>query len=187
MIETEKYLPVFRKRLRELRGKMTQKEVAAELSISRASLGFYEEGSRKPDIEVLLKIANFYNVSCDYLLGLSVKKRSDFQEGDEREPMNDFKIRQIVDFFGDEPQIRQAMEECAELIVALNKYLRYKDNPKEYLSSKKSVIEEMADVYVMLRQLEYIFEESGEIENISDYKIDRTLKIISERRMEDER
>ena len=187
MNKTEKYLLVFRKRLRELRGKMTQKEVAAELSISRASLGFYEEGSRKPDIEVLLKIADFYNVSCDYLLGLSVKTRADLQEGNGGKPMNDSKIRQIVDFFGDEPQIRQAMEECAELIVALNKYLRYKDNPKEYLSSKKSVIEEMADVYVMLRQLEYIFGESGEIENLSDYKIDRTLKIISESRMEDER
>ena len=55
------------------------------------------------------------------------------------------------------------------------------------MNLKKSVIEEMADVYVMLRQLEYIFGESGEIENLSDYKIDRTLKIISERRMEEER
>lgn len=99
--------------------------------------------------------------------------------------MNDFRIRQIVDFFGDEPQIRQAMEECAELIVALNKYLRYKNNPKECLKSKKSVIEEMADVYVMLRQLEYIFGETGELENISEYKIDRTLKIISEKRREE--
>lgn len=109
------------------------------------------------------------------------------QEGNVGVPMNDFKIRQIVDFFGDEPQIRQAMEECAELIVALNKYLRYKNDPKEYLSSKKSVIEEMADVYVMLRQLEYILCENGEIENLSEFKIDRTLKIISERRTEDER
>lgn len=87
IIETEKYLPVFRKRLRELRGKMTQKEVAAELSISRASLGFYEEGSRKPDIAVLLKIADFYNVSCDYLLGLTDGKgRKDM--GKETQCMN---------------------------------------------------------------------------------------------------
>ena len=96
-------------------------------------------------------------------------------------------IRRIVEHFGEEPQIRQAMEECAELIVALNKYLRYKDEPRKCLNSKKNVIEEMADVYVMLRQLEYILCENGEIENLSEFKIDRTLKIISERRMEDER
>ena len=187
MISTEENKRIFRKRITSLRRNETLESAAERIGIGRTALGYYESGKRIPGIETLLKISHAYNVSCDYLLGLSVKKRADFQEGNGGDPMNDFKIRQIVDFFGDEPQIRQAMEECAELIVALNKYLRYKDEPKKCLNSKKNVIEEMADVYVMLRQLEYILCENGEIENLSDYKIDRTLKIISERRTEEER
>ena len=58
-------------KLRENTGKKRQ-EVADELKISRASLEYYEKGKRKPDIEVLVKIAEYYEVSTDYLLGLSI-------------------------------------------------------------------------------------------------------------------
>lgn len=57
-------------KLRENTGKKRQ-EVADELEISRASLEYYEKGKRKPDIEVLAKVAKYYGVSTDYLLGLS--------------------------------------------------------------------------------------------------------------------
>lgn len=60
----------FAERLTELRknsGKKRQ-EVADDLEISRASLEYYEKGKRKPDTEVLLKLAEYYNVTCDYLL-----------------------------------------------------------------------------------------------------------------------
>ena len=60
----------FAERLTELRensGKKRQ-EVADDICISRASLEYYEKGKRKPDIEVLLKLADYYGVTCDYLL-----------------------------------------------------------------------------------------------------------------------
>lgn len=63
----------FAERLTELReqtGKKRQ-EVADDLEISRASLEYYEKGKRKPDIEVLVNISNYYKVSTDFLLGLS--------------------------------------------------------------------------------------------------------------------
>lgn len=53
--------------LRESKGKKRQ-EVADDIGISRASLEYYEKGKRKPDIEVLLKLADYYGVTCDYLL-----------------------------------------------------------------------------------------------------------------------
>ena len=53
--------------LRESKGKKRQ-DVADDIQISRASLEYYEKGKRKPDIEVLLKLADYYNVTCDYLL-----------------------------------------------------------------------------------------------------------------------
>ena len=52
-------------RLRELRGSMTQKEVAAGVGITLASLECYERGERIPRDEVKLRFATFYNVSID--------------------------------------------------------------------------------------------------------------------------
>lgn len=58
-------------RLRELRvdnGK-SKEELSAYLSISQSSYNRYEAGSRNPDYDTLLKLAIFYNVTTDYLLG----------------------------------------------------------------------------------------------------------------------
>jgi len=54
--------------LREKRG-MTQEELSGKLGISRAALSHYETNRREPDIDTLNKIANFFGVSLDYLLG----------------------------------------------------------------------------------------------------------------------
>ena len=64
-------MDLFKKRLRELRGADSLQKTAEELGISRATLGFYENGERKPDIEILVRIAQYFHVSCDYLLGLT--------------------------------------------------------------------------------------------------------------------
>ena len=47
--------------------------------------------------------------------------------------------------YGKEAQCRQAMEECAELIQAINKCLRYPDK----MDSKPNLIEEIADVEII--------------------------------------
>ena len=61
----------FNEKLRMLRKKIryTQLEVAEKLEISDKSLSDYERGRAEPDIKTLIKIANFFNVSLDYLLG----------------------------------------------------------------------------------------------------------------------
>lgn len=56
-------------RLKELRGKRTQIEIANAIGISRASYSHYENGIREPDNEILSKIADFYQVTVDELLG----------------------------------------------------------------------------------------------------------------------
>lgn len=55
--------------------------------------------------------------------------------------------------YGKEAQSRQAMEECAELVQAINKCLRY-PNKEE---CKDNLIEEIADVEIMLYQLKEMF------------------------------
>lgn len=64
----------FGERLTKLREdkKLTTQKLADDLSLSRVSITHYEKGQRKPDIETLTKIARYFGVSSDYLLGLSV-------------------------------------------------------------------------------------------------------------------
>jgi transcriptional regulator with XRE-family HTH domain len=56
--------------LRE-RSTLTQEELANKLGISRASLSHYETSRREPDYDTINKIASFFKVSVDYLLGRS--------------------------------------------------------------------------------------------------------------------
>ncbi len=58
-------------RLKKIRGDKTLVMVANDIGITSQSLGRYENGSRKPDSEVLYMIAEYYGVSCDYLVGLT--------------------------------------------------------------------------------------------------------------------
>lgn len=80
-------------------------------------------------------------------------------------------FREIIKKCGKEAQIIVAIEELAELQQQLTKYLRGKDN-------KKSITEEMADVGVMLRQLELIFDNEDDVINFKVLKILRTRKRI---------
>lgn len=49
--------------------KKSQAEMAEILHISRQSYNFYENGQREPKIDMLLKMADYFGVSVDYLLG----------------------------------------------------------------------------------------------------------------------
>ncbi len=60
-------------RLKQLRleNDLTQESLAQRLPINRGTYAHYELGKRQPDLETLIRIAVFYNVSTDYLLGLT--------------------------------------------------------------------------------------------------------------------
>lgn len=49
----------------------TQKQVADGIGISEVGLQNYENGRRKPAFDVLIALADFYDVSIDYLVGRS--------------------------------------------------------------------------------------------------------------------
>lgn len=50
---------------------ISQKQAASDLGVSQALLSHYEKGIRECGLEFLVKAADYYNVSCDYLLGRS--------------------------------------------------------------------------------------------------------------------
>jgi transcriptional regulator with XRE-family HTH domain len=57
-------------RLLELRNKrnMRQEDVAKKIGVGRTTYAMYEQGKREPDYETLLKLADLFEVSTDYLL-----------------------------------------------------------------------------------------------------------------------
>ena len=56
--------------LRKEKG-VTQKKAAEELGVSQALLSHYEKGIRECGLEFVVRVADYYSVSCDYLLGRS--------------------------------------------------------------------------------------------------------------------
>ncbi|PRS02334.1 transcriptional regulator [Bacillus atrophaeus] len=66
-------------RLKELRDskKLTQDKLAEILGISRGTYAHYEINKRKPDYETLIKLADFYGVTTDYLLREESKETKD--------------------------------------------------------------------------------------------------------------
>lgn len=63
--------------LRQLRSErgLKQKVVAKRIGVTEREYGHYETGYRKPKIETLIKLADFYKVSIDYLVGRSDKQK----------------------------------------------------------------------------------------------------------------
>lgn len=74
--------------------------------------------------------------------------------------------RRAVEAWGKEPQMIVAIEELSELIKELTKNLRGKDNVGH-------ISEEMADVYIMLSQLEVLFGNTEEIQKWREMKLGR--------------
>lgn len=71
-------------------------------------------------------------------------------------------------------QLDQLQEELAELIVAINKYKR------GFQEGKKNIIEEIADVEIMIKQVKYLLAiDIKQVDNIKEYKINRLEKRLT--------
>lgn len=98
------------------------------------------------------------------------------------------KIKAISDHYGYDAQSRQCIEEMAELTQAINKFWRKQlgcgkyelpDDPEEipiFTNEYDNLIEEMADVQVVLLQMAYLLK--IDIQSMVDIKLDRQLERI---------
>lgn len=106
-------------------------------------------------------------------------------EGCEQIMSTNEKLKKIADTYGYDAQSRQCIEEMAELTQAINKYWR-KDLSYGYLSKEVpiggiyeyNVIEEIADVQIMLWQMTYFLR--ADVLPIIEQKLNRQLKRIEE-------
>ena len=129
------------KQLRIEKGK-TQKEMAKDLGTTDVSIGRYEKGEREPKTDMLNALANYFDVTTDYLLGrtdnrkLTVKDEKSIQK-DLKQIINDFKTGQAGPVFYNGEELSEhdlgVLEEGMELILQTIKLKnKEKYTPKKY-------------------------------------------------------
>ncbi|WP_338749864.1 helix-turn-helix transcriptional regulator [Bacillus sp. FJAT-52991] len=116
---------MFPKRLKSLRlsKKLTQQNMADLLGITRQGYGKYESAQSEPDNETLQKIADYFDVTTDYLLGRSDNPTT--QTDDEKEMLEFFANPELNLFFKEmkespEEQLEE-LREIWEIIKKRNK------------------------------------------------------------------
>lgn len=120
---------MFAKRLRDLREKnnLQQKELAKELDVLEATISMWETGKRVPYSDMLIKLANFFDVSVDYLLGNDLISNEKEKELREQEALK--KALQRAGFMTDDEDLTDKELERVMNFVANNKDL-LKDKQK---------------------------------------------------------
>ena len=90
-------------------------------------------------------------------------------------------------YYGYEAQSLQLVEECAELIQAVNKYRRAGTNLGEAVEESKAaaldnLVEELADVEIMIDQIKYLLKiPAKDIDAVKVFKVKRTRERIESR------
>ena len=83
------------------------------------------------------------------------------------------KLLFIIDTYGTKPQVDMALEEASELQKAL---LKHRRKPSE--ETKADIIDEIADVQIMLEQLKIIYSCTKEVDERIEFKINRQIERI---------
>ena len=100
----------FAERLKEIRQsrKLSQRDVAKVLGVTRAAVSQYEMGARKPSYEMMEILADYFNVDMDYLMGRTDKTTTIAvpTNGQEQEYYLDEEAREIVELMHKDPQYR---------------------------------------------------------------------------------
>ena len=81
--------------LRKQKG-LTQREFAKIFNISFQAVSYYEKGARQPDFETLIKFADYFGVSVDYLIGRTGASSAPF--GTSASPLNEEEYELLKNF-----------------------------------------------------------------------------------------
>ncbi|MGI0534989.1 helix-turn-helix transcriptional regulator [Bacillus pfraonensis] len=108
----------FGEKLKTLRGNRTQEEVAKGIEISRPRYSHFENDRNEPDLHLIQKIADYYKVTTDYLLGRSEDPRLTKEQDDKATEMAK-KLEKLISELGDADQ-EKALEHL-EMFVQYQK------------------------------------------------------------------
>lgn len=150
IIEIEVRKLDFGTRLKQLRSehKLTQDELGKKINVSKASISLYEKNQREPSKESLITLANFFNVSTDYLLGNSDKRKYYDLTDKDREDIGVQVDRMLAGLSSDsetnyygEPMTREDKEKMRVAMVAALEAAQIeakrKFTPKKYRNDKE--------------------------------------------------
>lgn len=114
-------------RLRELRSEkgLSLRELADELHLSYSSIGKYERNEAQPSFEILFKIADFFDVTTDYLIGYSDIRTKDMEYKDiaEKTGLSVRAIDNLINYYKcskEKPSSANCADICACYIRTLN-------------------------------------------------------------------
>lgn len=163
MEETER--TPFSKRLRNLieTTYTTQGKLGEHIGKTRQAVSQYISGISEPGYDTLVKIAGFFGVSTDYLLG----NEPTIPANDERKRI----YRNALAKWGDNAQMVVAIEELSECQKEICKILRGGENYSH-------LAEEIADATIMLEQVCLIFNLEDQVNAYMDTKVRRLEKRI---------
>ena len=99
----------------------TQQDLANKLECSKSVIGLYESETRKPSMEVLLKLSEIFDCSIDYILGKSDMRNPEKAQDD---PLGLAKIGFSMDNYT--PPTEKQKEQIRDLLEVI-----LKDNKKE--------------------------------------------------------
>ncbi len=109
------------RRLRENKG-LLQKQLANDLNIKTSTIGMYEQGRREPDNETLKRIANYFEVSTDYLLD-NTKECKNEKEAIEKEALKNALIN-IGFMKNGEDLTDEDLKKLMEFVKTNKKYIK---------------------------------------------------------------
>ncbi len=93
-------------------------------------------------------------------------------------------LSNIANYYGLEPQLAQTAEEAAELAQAALKYRKAALNPffsiSKNIKEKSNLIEEIADVYVMISQIALLLDSIDDVNRVASEKINRQIERIKQ-------
>lgn len=100
---------------------------------------------------------------------------------------NEQTLASAIDAFGPDMQMTVAIEEMSELTKELCKVKRKGVLPKTPSHTYDALAEEIADVYIMLRQLEMIFDNASEVDAYIEQKLTRLrIRVLGKKIMGEE-
>lgn len=122
------------KELREHKG-LTQKDLASKLNLTQSTIAYYESGKKLPTVDTLLSLAKYFNVSTDFLLGLSKVQR--FSETAVQGNLNESPNYQAIPLTGEHRKIIRYFDrlnnENKEFIIGKMIEL-YKEQPDDEIA-----------------------------------------------------
>lgn len=175
------YDSIFAKRLRELietkgikHGDLADKDV---LNVSRQAIGQYCNGTALPPADKIVILAQYFNVSADYLLGLSDAKTTDTD------------LKMIVDYTGlSEEAVICLHEKCCKKMEVISKKAkkRYDKTRITQLQNiyKERYIDNASELFILS---EFIINKNSLLQNCNEYikhqrtktKIEKYINTIS--------